>query len=103
MGQLILRKSDGTETTIREDIRDSTELFDVIVRDECLAVKAWHDEDVQTALKEQGYEGTIEQAYAVINHCDCDALCDCTDGEWQIIFDAIEFAKDELTDLQTQQ
>lgn len=96
MGQLILRRTDGTEVPIRESVHDFLQPLDVIIRDECLAVTVWTNVDVQTALKEVGYEGTDEQVDAVIDRIDPDALSDCSDGDWQIIYDAIECAKDEL-------
>ena len=73
--------------------------FDIIVRDECLAVKAWRIEDVQKALKDKGYEGTLEQAEIVTIYFDCDILADCTDGDWEIIYGGIEDAAKELDKL----
>lgn len=96
MGQLIVRKSDGSEKILRDNISDNTSPIDIYVRNECIAIKAWSEEDIVNALIENGYNGTDEELSIVMNGQDWDALSDCTDDDWEFIYQVIENHREEL-------
>lgn len=61
----------------------------ILDRSSFVAVKLWSREDVFYVLTESGFEGSEEQIDAVINTGILDALCDCTDQDWEIISSAV--------------
>ena len=71
----------------------------IINRDDYVATKLWSREDIETKLREKGYEGSFEQVNAVINTGCLKALGDCTDNDWEIIHIAIYNAKEDNPEL----
>lgn len=54
-----------------------------------IAVKRWSREDIRACLESEGYHTAESDIDAVIDTGYLDALNDCTDADWQIIYDAI--------------
>lgn len=81
---------------LREDLFDGIMPGDVLVRDDYLAIKAWSRDDVMTALQDKGYKGTEEQIDIVCENIIPDALSDCTDSDWEVIYDVIRSVRELL-------
>lgn len=58
-----------------------------------VSAKVWTRDDVRECLADRGYDTSDDNVDAVLCTGDLDdALGDCTDGDWQIIYDAIDDA-----------
>ncbi len=58
-----------------------------------IAAKVWIRSDIASCLEEKGYKPSDANVSAVLETGDVDdALEDCTDGDWEIIYQAIEQA-----------
>lgn len=89
--KLILERNDGIIVGSKE-VPDNTTILDILVRSDYIATKLWSEEDIAGCLTERGYSPTQENIDAVLNTGYLRALNDCSDGDWQIIYDAITFA-----------
>ena len=65
---------------------------DILFRDDYIATTLWSEEDIRGRLMEKGYRGTQDEVDAVLNTGYLKNLGDCTDGDWQMIDDAIDQA-----------
>lgn len=65
---------------------------DLLNRSDFIATTLWTEEDIRNRLIENGYEGSDEEVSAVLNTGLLKNLGDCTDGDWQMIDDAIKTA-----------
>lgn len=90
MAKLILVKENGEEIVVKTDVSENTIPSDVIIRNQFLAVKAWSREDVSKCLEEKGYNSSDKNIDAVVNTGSLQHLEDCTDDEWEVIFNAID-------------
>lgn len=55
-----------------------------------VAVKLWSKEDIATILEKEGYEGNSENIQKVIDSGELKNLEDCTDSEWNVIYDVVD-------------
>lgn len=72
------------------DGRPDEQFLDLLNRDDYIATVLWSKEDIEAALEEKGYPVTKGNVNAVINSGMLKALGDCTDGDWEIIYQAID-------------
>ena len=64
--------------------------YDYINRNDYLATKLWSEEDIASTLFAEGYPASEANLSRVINSGMLKYLEECTDGDWQIIKDAIK-------------
>lgn len=69
------------------------DISDLFRKSDFIATKLWSREDVAACLEEKGYEGTEEETDEVINTGFLKHLHDCTDEDWETIYQAIDEAK----------
>lgn len=62
---------------------------DIIRESDYIAVKKWSEEDVIKVCRELGLFGTEEQVSDIINSGQLDVLADCTDQDWNVLYDAV--------------
>lgn len=55
-----------------------------------VAVKLWSKEDIATILEKEGYEGNPENIQKIIDSGELKSLEDCTDSEWNVIYDVVD-------------
>lgn len=65
---------------------------DVLFRSDYIATKLWSRDDVAACLQEKGFDGTDDEIDAVISAGYLKYLGDCTDGDWEMIYNAITLA-----------
>ena len=70
--------------------KPDNQFLDLLNRDDYIATKLWSKEDIEAALEEKGYPVTEDNVNAVINSGMLKTLGDCTDGDWEIIYQAID-------------
>lgn len=63
---------------------------DILDRRDYVAAVLWTREDIAECLKEKGFEGNEENINRVVESGWLDALNDCSDVDWNVIFDAID-------------
>lgn len=64
---------------------------------EIIAEKIWTTADVASVLEQVGYEPSEENIAACMNGGYLDTLNDCTDSDWEIIFQSVYMHADQLT------
>lgn len=99
MAQLILKHDDGSEEIIRDNVNNYLNKTDIIITDETVAIKTWTRENIRQSLKSEGYKGTDEQVDEIIQNGDLTGLDEESDGEWQILHDAIYSLRPQLMKL----
>lgn len=85
--------SEGKDVPLLESFlkgRADEQFLDLLNRDDYIATVLWSKEDIEAALEEKGYPVTKGNVNAVINSGMLKALGDCTDGDWEIIYQAID-------------
>ena len=87
---MLLDTTTGELHTLRENVALNLLPSDVPLRDDYIAMKLWCEEDIRTRLQERQFLGTPEQVAEVINTGYLKYLGDCTDGDWQMIDNAID-------------
>lgn len=90
MAKLVIIHDNGNEEFLRS-VPDKTTTWDIVLRDDFIATKLWSREDVKQVLREEGYADTEENVDDVINSGYLNALNDCTDDDWRIIRNAIDW------------
>lgn len=90
MAKLVIIHDNGKEEYLRI-VPDTTSVWDIALRSEFIAMKLWNREDVKQVLREEGYDDTEENVNKVINSGYLNALNDCTDDDWEIIRQAIDW------------
>ncbi len=70
--------------------RPDDQFLDLLNRDDYIATVLWSKADIETALEEKGYPVTEDNVNAVINSGMLKCLGDCTDGDWEVIYQTID-------------
>lgn len=65
---------------------------DILDRNDYIATKLWTTADIKQCLDKEGFEPSDENVDAVISTGMLKNLGDCTDGDWESIYDAIRWA-----------
>ena len=91
MAKLILETEYGMRV-IRDDLPESVKIDDILYAGDYIAKKLWNCKDVDRALKDLGYEANNDIVDNVINSGMVESLNDCTDADWEVIYNAIEYA-----------
>jgi len=89
---LILRKADGTEIVVRDNLSDQIIPADILFRDDYFATKLWCRDDIASQMSEMGIKPTTARINEVLNIGVLDCLGECTDGDWENISCAINAA-----------
>lgn len=87
---MLLDTTTGELHTLRENVDLNLSPSDVLLRDDYIAMKLWCRDDIRTRLQERQFLGTPEQVNEVIDTGYLKYLGDSTDGDWQMIDDAID-------------
>lgn len=64
--------------------------LDLLNRDDYIAMKIWSRNDIASCLEEKGYPVTEENIDRVIDSGELKGLDFCSDGDWEIIYQAIK-------------
>ena len=80
MAQLILKHDDGTEEILKENQPD----------DGYFAMKLWCDEDILKIIKQ--HPNATDKTFDYVNYGDLEILSDCDDGDWKVIYNAVDEA-----------
>lgn len=87
MAKIIYVDNNGSQKVLRE----STDLIegDVLFRSDYIAAKLWSDDEIASALAENGYAPTMMNVNTIKNSGLLKGLEEASDGDWQIIKDAV--------------
>ncbi len=94
MARLILVDDQGQETLIKEG---EISRFDIMLRSDYIATKAWGREDVESVLYEESIPVTTENVDAVVGSGLLKYLEECTDAEWETIRNAVQACREDKT------
>lgn len=81
----IIKKMSELEFILRFNKCEKIEPADIINLNDYVAWKLWSRDDIEKAIKAEGYEATEKNINVVCNHSVLDQLGDCTDEEWDIL------------------
>ena len=90
LGYRLGQKVDPKEVELLKAYRTCP--YDVLLRSDYIATTLWSRHDIALRLEELGYQGTEKEVDAVLETGYLKNLGDCTDGDWQMIDDAINEA-----------
>lgn len=91
MARVVIEREDGTKEVVRDGLPENVWLGDILFRYDYLAGKLWQKDDILEQLEDMGYDRSKENYAAVVNSGYLEDLNDCTDTDWQIIRNAINW------------
>lgn len=92
MAKIIFESEDGKQEVLREGFYVKG---DVLFRPDYIATKLWCNDDVASVLEEHNIEPSKFNIEAVKNTGLLKGLEECSDGDWEIIKDAVVACKDD--------